>query len=353
MVTKSSEVTAKYAMVAMRCPVVIAALLKTLTTNQLYQLLIETHNGVEFLSIASSSQTHLLDDVLASEQVYVTVDKRWDGAFIRMITKRNNSDGTRIPFWKVTILSVFLVVFVIPLNALLLPCVAAYPPLVAAMDAKFRPHEIWWVRMSLNLRLSWKSVLLLNVPRVTFYIYCTLQLLLVAAFSAMPLRPTPYTWQVAMLSWSGLAVLAESREALLQPKKWASDWLNLIELPALLITFAGALNLIVGGPDELSSTCRSVMACMLINTQGLRLLQITPRIGPLVLMLKSMMVDTLRHAFSCSTLPVPTCGKCADVTGIVSADATASSVCTAVGSPWWPSCWPASRSRSMKLSSTR
>ncbi|MBO8631361.1 hypothetical protein INO08_16805, partial [Staphylococcus aureus] len=71
------------------CSTVIVALLKTLNGGQLYNLFIKTRAGSEFLHSACSGGTKLMDLALSSDQIFVTIDKRWEGALLRLITKRH------------------------------------------------------------------------------------------------------------------------------------------------------------------------------------------------------------------------------------------------------------------------
>lgn len=299
--TISSEVRHKYEQAATRCSSVIIALLQTLTTNQLYELFVRTRCGQQFLITACTTRSRLLDDVLASEQVFVTIDKRWDGALVRTITKRHNGDGSKIVRWKAAFLRVLLVFWWLPLNLLLIPFIALYPPLGNMLENKLRggndgerKKEIMFLKnRPFEIQLEWKAAFLLHSPRIVFYIYISAQLALVLLFMSAPFQPT-FEWKVVLLGWSTLALAGEISEVVNQYVKWESDWLNFLELPALVSGFAAAVNIWVDGDLNFTRTARSVMSCLLVSAQLFRVLQITRNFGPLVLMLKLMLLDTLR-----------------------------------------------------------
>ncbi|KAL1528755.1 hypothetical protein AB1Y20_010086 [Prymnesium parvum] len=297
--SSSSEVMLKYELVAESCSTVILALLKTLNGDQLYNLFINTRAGSDFLHSACSGGSKLMDLALSSEQVFVTIDKRWEGALLRLITKRHARRGAQVPLWKVVLLIVFLVVFCVPLNLVLLPAIVAYPPLNKSIrDALDELGEIQFLKAEpLSLEVKWRAIYLLQTPQFAFYIYIAAQLSWIFVFSLVPADPSPGV-AFGVFLWSLLAAVAELNEVCIHHTKWESDWVNWIELPGLLVGFVGATNMLFGGPVAFSINARAVFSCMLFNAQGLRVLQIERRIGPLVLMLKSMLVD----AFLWSTL---------------------------------------------------
>ncbi|KAL3918324.1 MAG: hypothetical protein SGPRY_006056 [Prymnesium sp.] len=294
----ATEVTERYKVVSANCSTVIVALLETLDTRQLYSLFVRTRSGTSLLEEACSSSTRLFNEVLASEQVFTTLDKRWQGELQRMMLHRHNRDGSLIPKWKVAILSLFFLCICVPLNLLLLLCITVYPPLKKTITGWLEKQgqiNIFKAR-PLKLVINWRAIFLLNTPSFNFYIYITAQSFLALVFAVAPFDPTPTGWVWVLVLWSGIALVAEVNEVFSSLAKWEADWLNYFELPAILIAFAGAVILLLGGPLEFTLTARAVMSCMLVNVQALRLLQSTRQIGPLVLMLKSMLFDTISWA---------------------------------------------------------
>ena len=95
MKTANTEVMRKYEDVATQTPLVISAMLQTLESSQLYSLFFATENGSEFLlHLVSVDMEGYMDDVIASEEIYVTIDKRWKGRLWRQIMRRNARDGS-------------------------------------------------------------------------------------------------------------------------------------------------------------------------------------------------------------------------------------------------------------------
>jgi len=198
------------------------------------------------------------------------------------------------------------------LNLVLLPAIVVYPPLnkiiLDALDKLDENNnlivdfpyfgEIQLIKAKpLSLEMKWRAIYLLQTPQFAYYIYIAAQLSWIFVFSLVPADPSPGV-ALGVFLWSSLAAVAELNEFVFHRIEWESDWLNYVEATGLLFGFVGAANIFFGGPVALTINARAVFSCMLFNAQGLRVLQIERRIGPLVLMLKSMLVD----AFLWSTL---------------------------------------------------
>ena len=171
MQTANTEVMEKYEKTAQQCPLVIHALLQTLEYRQLFELFFKTKNGSELLlELVSVDMETTMYDVLASDRVYVIIDKRWTGRLWRSITRRNARDGSYavptnskaprlpsqfrcchhralclapglektfhshpcerryLPRWKGVVLFCILIFGALPLNLILLPLCVAVPP---------------------------------------------------------------------------------------------------------------------------------------------------------------------------------------------------------------------------------
>ena len=287
MTSMSTEVQDKYELVAVRCPLVIFALLQTLDVNQLYSLLITSRKGAHFLlqAVAYEMGTDL-DAVLASDQVFVIVDKRWNGALIRTITRRNAGDGSYIPMWKVALLLSLLFLVILPANLLLLPFVVAFPPLKLKVREWLSDAPISFLKRRLEISLKWRACYLLDTPRITFALYVLSQFVFVALYLSVPLPqssspPPAVMMRVTLCIWSLLNVASGLHAAVFSFNSWGSDWLNFFELPAMIISFIGLASTFFVG-DELTpdgqpalrhgNSERAVALCLFINVQGLRLL---------------------------------------------------------------------------------
>ena len=128
MKTANTEVMRKYEQVAQQCPLVMHALLQTLDVSQLFSLFFETqHGSALLLEMVSFDMEGDMDDVLASEEVYVIIDKRWNGRLWRTITRRNARDGSYLPIWKAVVFFCVFFFYALPLNLAILPLCVMFP----------------------------------------------------------------------------------------------------------------------------------------------------------------------------------------------------------------------------------
>jgi len=99
--------------------------------------------------------------------------------------------------------------------------------------------------------------------------------------------------------WVVSAIVDEGIEFAVAPDMWLADDLNLLEMPGLVVAFVGTAYSVIPLPDVLvptSSGTASVLACsvaLLLTAQGLRLLQSSSELGPLVLMGVTMVKEDL------------------------------------------------------------
>ena len=166
--TENTEVMAKYALVRHQTPLVVMGLLQTLDIDQLYTLLLETTSGAELLlEMVKPSLEGYFDDVLASDQVYIIAEKRWDGAFIRKFYHRNKGNGRQINFMNSCILALMWVVAAVPLNLLWSPFCVLLPPVRRKLkaffsDKKHNHKAMSWPQKMFDIELKPKAFYLLH-----------------------------------------------------------------------------------------------------------------------------------------------------------------------------------------------
>ena len=371
MKTANTEVMRKYEQVAQQCPLVMHALLQTLDVSQLFSLFFETqHGSALLLEMVSFDMEGDMDDVLASEEVYVIIDKRWNGRLWRTITRRNARDGSYLPIWKAVVFFCVFFFYALPLNLAILPLCVMFPPFKSWVKNRIseddgsgssggghgkgrtgvggvqrsrsrrdslldffgseasrkkrgsnaEPSEaryygdaapgIGWLKPLLGITISRKGLYLLETPGICLTIYIAAQLVFTALFIAVELptngnlNPAPQLRFVLMF-WAASNAWLGVEGLLTDFTSWQADWLNLFELPGTMISFCSLFSSFVFRYDDearhsyyyqqdrYGESLRAVAVCILLVLQGLRALQMSSTVGPLILMLKFMLLDFL------------------------------------------------------------
>ena len=293
----------------MRSASSLPRLLRTLSTTQLFELLLETNEGAKFLrQLVSVDMSGVMDDVIASDQVFVITNKRWEGALSRTCSRGNTRDGDFLPLQNTFVLTLLNVFIVVPLNALiLLPLAVAVPPLGKLVKEKFRKTKLpaWFTDFTGGNLKDLKPFYLLETPQFSYGTYILVQTAFTVLFvyCDMPWDANHHygVWyRCTMLGWAVLAVGQSIVSAIRDFTSWQSDWLTVVELAGMATALyaLGATYFPTGfladypNPEARVGTApRSIAVCLLLHVQGYRLLQLSRTVGPLILMLKSMIFD--------------------------------------------------------------
>eukprot|EP00326_Haptolina_ericina_P000384 CAMPEP_0181223756 /NCGR_PEP_ID=MMETSP1096-20121128/30727_1 /TAXON_ID=156174 ORGANISM="Chrysochromulina ericina, Strain CCMP281" /NCGR_SAMPLE_ID=MMETSP1096 /ASSEMBLY_ACC=CAM_ASM_000453 /LENGTH=579 /DNA_ID=CAMNT_0023316721 /DNA_START=1 /DNA_END=1740 /DNA_ORIENTATION=+ len=209
-------------------------------------------------------------------------------------------------------LTLFTLFIALPLNLLLLPLVTLFPPLLGCL----RDSSERWGEARL-LGVDWKAFLILDVPAFKFLLACASDLLLAFLLAIQPAAsvrttstsrsPFGHLWEEAtegnpwiawLLLWIGTCGFQEAREWSRSRQQWQSDRYNIFDVSSLVLSATALVLLLLqrGGAvaEALSRACLGVaLAFMLLKTM-LRLLSLSQRMGPLVLMLFRMVNDMVK-----------------------------------------------------------
>ena len=197
------------------------------------------------------------------------------------------------------------ILIILPCNLLLLPLVVVFPSIEGAVSARLPklggridPYlpDSSFEREGYSQRylLYWESAFVLNVPIIKYLLYSLISLGLalavtIGAGAEMEKAPEDRShWLWALLFWTVAAVYSELEDIWGDYGWWSADELNYGEIASLTLATTSlslmALESHLGLVDVDAAVC-SLLATSVITmwmTQGLRLMQISTWLGPLV-----------------------------------------------------------------------
>ena len=336
--TRASEVNQQYAEMARQGERLLMALVETLSQEDVYELLVETRVGGELLDTLTCNPIAGMGEFLSFEPVYAIIDKRWNGRYTRTLTSRRNIDGSVIEPSKILALQVLLILVVIPANVFYVFLTVVYPPLGTLVHNRLSAlgkgvgGDIGPIKKLLGISLPWKSLLLLDTPLYRFYTDFLCQSALLVCLIVYPAAESTMELKLFLLLWAFLSLFAELQEAMTHYSRWSSDWLNLLDIPALAFATLGTaydvfnqLALVPTPEDgELDASitgmtrnffivhaaqfqgalrfvglarAKHVAVAMLFCALGFRRMLLNKTIGPMVQILRDMIQDVVLWGF--------------------------------------------------------
>ena len=280
--------------VASKADEAFRVLLMTLSRSEVVDLL-STTRGEELLTDVVKLGSDHLHPLTKDENVRIALRNLWFGDLLHVLITGERTNGTGISFWRRLCTAVFTLVLVLPLNLLLLVATAAWPPLKVMLDRMWRlavqKGEDSPVAFPMLDHLQWRWLYLLETPLVFMFVSLCSSLSFVFVYVTKPDMGGYGVWVISI--WCLAMIVEELLEIWQNLHVWSADWLNFIETPVKLFIATDVILLHEFFDIDLV-WLTAIATGGTVLTQGLRLMQLHPATGPLVMMTRLMLIDVVQ-----------------------------------------------------------